>query len=227
MVEKVLNILYLLSGPVIAIVSIVALKQLSIAKIQIEVARESMQISSRRDAAVFTAKQCEIFASEIIEQHIEIAKKFEAKKITEYVLPNNKKNIFEADYGKWFKQNKDKLDKDGVDLINLVAKLLNKLEAFSIYFTHGICDKKIAYLPIATSFIRIIEYYSPLICLLRDDNRGYSNILKLYESWKADTEKEELELKKEQLEKQIAETIEQASCIIEIPMNPIGTRKIK
>jgi hypothetical protein len=224
LIKEILDYLYLISGPILAIVSILALKQLSIAKTQLEIAKNSIEISSQRDAAVFTAKQCEYFATEIIKDSVRITAIFESKDIVECSLANDSTNIFETDYNSWLTKNRKKFLEDDSNIYREITEAINKLEAFAVYFIHGICDTKIAYLPVAEAYITIVKMYCPFICMVRSRSRnGYSDIIELYKIWENELKKDELNFKKVQLQKQITETEEQVSSVKDISKKPIGT----
>jgi hypothetical protein len=224
LIKEIIYYLYLISGTVIAVVSIIALKQLSIAKTQLEVTMNSIEISSQRDAAVFTAKQCEYFASEIIKDSDDIENIFIEKDILRCKLPEDYEVMFETNCNAWFKKYNGIIKSEDSSLHKQLIVALNKLEAFSMYFTHGICDTRIAYLPIAHIYVDIVELYYPFIYEGSLENKNnYTDIIKLYKIWKGDLVKQQLELKKIELQIQLSEAEAQASAVKDVSVNPIGT----
>ncbi len=221
--KEILGILSLLSGPAMAVIAYLALKQIKIAKQQLSVAKTTFELSSKREAAVFTAKQCDMFAHSIIPKYSDVMNRFKEKNVKLYKLPSNKDSILDCEYGEWLKENFIKISDNNGELYTLITIAMNDIEAFSIYFIHKICDVNMAYSPIAKTYVEIVETLSPMICLVRNrDNNVYSNTIALYDIWKKKLVKESLEIKQKELYRQFIEAKKQASCIIEDDIKPIG-----
>jgi hypothetical protein len=222
--KEILYILYLLSGPALVVISAIALKQISIAKKQIIIAKDSIKTTSRRETAVFTAKQCEVFGNEIITFYCDnVFGLCNQRKLKLFIMPSEESNIFDVKYTKWLKDNSVHF-KENKDITENILDLLNHLEAFAIYFMHKICDIDIAYLPVASTYVDIVEKISPFICISRnaESPNSYTNLLALYKIWKTNITKEKLKRKHDILSKQMKETLEQASCLKEVSIKPIG-----
>ena len=222
--KEILNMLNLLASPVVAVISFFMLKQLTLAKQQLEVAKKSMETNARREAAVFTAKQCDFFASSILIDYGTVLGLFNKKKIKTIAISENE-TVFDLEYTDWIRENIESLFANNQGVYSECVKLLNNLEAFSIYFIHRICDEEMAYLPVAKTYITIVEKLSPIIGLSRDNSsdRAYTNILQLYDIWKKKILKEKFQIKQQELFEQLSETQKQVSCCEpEIKIRPIG-----
>lgn len=71
---------------------------------------------------------------------------------------------------------------------NRIRKFMNDLEAWAMYFTQGLADSEIVFKPIAPTYCSIVLQYSPwVIVCRREDNEGYySNVVKLFQAWRAE-----------------------------------------
>jgi len=99
---------------------------------------------------------------------------------------------------------------------------MNELEAISAAFTSGVADEATGFKIIGRSFCGTVQYDYDLIALSRDrakDARGYwSNIVQLYKMWSPRLKEAELRQAKEQLDSRIAAVAAQSTRIA-----PIGT----
>lgn len=214
--RSILEILYFIGGIIVAIAAVLALKQLKIAKYDID-------IRSKRECATLTSEQCKFYAETIIPLAGQISIKLTQAKIKEYSGKVSSfcmcQEVFE-----WLKSLTDYSGCE--DILNDIVKFNNELEAFSIYFIHGICDEEMAFNPIASDFISNVTMIYPIICLSHDKNENsYKNMIKLYEIWKNRYDKIKLEMKTQEMKKQYLETIAQVSSMKQESINPIGISK--
>jgi hypothetical protein len=72
-------------------------------------------------------------------------------------------------------------------LYNQIVHLLNRLEAWSVYFTKGVADEEVAFEPMAPLLRSWVgQYYAVLLVLRTGSKSGtYPNLVKLFTLWSA------------------------------------------
>ena len=210
--KSLIENLYFLSGPIIAVFGFTVV-------IQIWLAKKTIVTSSRRQAAEMAAKQVEIYMNQIIPLHNE----FDVKEKT-LNIPNGRiKGLKEYNRVELEKS----LPKDEImrilnariDFIVLHLKVLNSMEAFSTYFVQGIADEKIGFLSVGQTFCHSIEKYCFDISFSRDDENAevYLNLTKLYKLWNS-------RIKTKIISKELKAKIEEYNSCKIPEINPIGTK---
>jgi hypothetical protein len=203
-----LELLSFVSGPVLVVVAILALKQISIAK-------GDVQVRSRREAASLATTQCQRYYSEIIPLLNELDELINQKEIPEYrgeiadfcqddILKNPTWAI------KWL----SKTD----DLLKLWIQVLNSLESFAIYFTTGVADEEIAFSTIGLSYCNTVKKLYAFIATgrIKGKNKHFEHIVTLYKLWSS-------RLEKYNLEDQLDEMQSKIKSIKVKTIKPIGT----
>jgi hypothetical protein len=82
-----------------------------------------------------------------------------------------------------------------VDVYNKIVTILNRLEAWSVYFAKGVADDEIAFGPIAPLLRGWVgQYYAVLLVVRADPGRSgnYPNLVKLYGAWTARMDADQL-----------------------------------
>ncbi len=156
-----------------------ALEQLKVATSQLELSRKDIVLRSRREALALTFQQCELFATDIIPKTDAIIKELTAKQF---------KSLFSSGDFPFIPQPPEyvlAIWKDTA-LREKIVGLLNKMEAYAMYFVSGLADEEGAFTPTAASFCHCCEHLSVFIGCYRKDNgiKLYQNIVKLYAMWK-------------------------------------------
>lgn len=198
-----LEIVYFLSGPVIAFLAYKALGQIKIGKEQLEANQQALVINSRRDALKLTAQQIEVFNSVILNFHnilnntirehkLQLLKQYkvECKDGSIKVVPP--KNLVPKE--------------DLIKIVPEVANLANALESFSVAFTSQVANEKVAFNSIGAAYCSAIESVAPVILLAATDGKAYSSCLKLYFIWRQRIERDDLEKAKQELDKKLSST---------------------
>lgn len=186
--------------------------------------RKGMLTQATRDAWSCAVHRCEEFADEIIPLNVPVLTNLAAFKVPVFV-----KHASEVQFDP---DNKADLDRAAQWVRNLPAgtlgdcvTLLNRLEAWSMYFTNRLADQKIAAGPCAPFFCSMVvqNYAVLLLHRNRDASSGkYPNIVKLFKSWWADIEDEKVGHKEGELLKQLAALQRKGSPSSKLP-NPLGT----
>lgn len=82
------------------------------------------------------------------------------------------------------------------DTYNNLANVLNRLEAWSVYFTEGVADAKVAFGPAAPLLRSWVAQYYAVLLLLRSGSINVSgnfpNLIKLYTAWSAQMDAQQL-----------------------------------
>jgi hypothetical protein len=87
------------------------------------------------------------------------------------------------------------------DLLGDCVKLLNRLEAWSMYFTKGVADHEIAFAPCAPVFCGIVvRYYAVLLVARAGHASGkYPNLIEVFKDWRGQIESQKDGIKMKEL----------------------------
>jgi hypothetical protein len=208
--KSIVENLYLLSGPILALLAIAGV-------IQLLQAKRTLVISSQRDAANLAASQLKDYCERIIPT------------MNKYDLAMRKEKIKDVDI-KIGEFNQEYLIKnlgeskfkeiriERLKFLTLQLNAINSLEAFSTYFIRGIADEQIAYSSVGRNFCFSVENYFFEIADCRNENdNSFQNIIELYKLWRARLDKEKLTKEQEQI-------LRKLNNINDETINPIGTK---
>lgn len=186
--KSIIENLYFISGPLLFLMSLIAIRQLKIAK-------DNIRTNSKREAALISAKEVDVFLEKIIPLGDSIFMKKEAVKFPEFkgVI----KNFTNDEFVDWDKEYTNVFFEKLDSLENLDLKFINLLEGFATYFTKGIADEEIAFSSVGKIYCRYVETYYPHITMLRgqnNPNKYYNNLIELYKLWKERLDKFQIEI---------------------------------
>ncbi len=223
------NLSYI-SEIVIALASVVALKQIVLAK-------RDIKIRSKREAITLSVNQVEYYRSEIIKEII----------ILENILGVLMNNDNMKEELVFFKSNKVDLEDftfQEIEEKNMlenwkrkmnfltnnksvyikVQDISNKIEYFSLAFVSGAAEEEVAFNPVVDSFLDFIKKNYNFYCLFRkENNRSYSNTITLYKIWKKKILEQDIKTKIKSFNKDIDEVKNKIKKINQENIEVIGT----
>jgi len=205
-VRQALELLYYISGIVIAIAAIRGLRQLTITR---DISREN----AKREAYKLAADECRHFAQDIVPLGTTLHNHINEKNIQSFAHPS-----FVVTRGEIEKHNFNLmiLQKE-IPIITLdLITYLNAMEAFAIFFASGVAAEEIGYRETGTSFCSAVERYMPAVWAMRQVNVRYESTVRLYEIWHARQEAEKISKQMKALE-------EAAKRLPKETIKPIGT----
>jgi hypothetical protein len=187
--------------------------------------RSGLLTQAVRDARTSAIHRCEEFANQIIPLNAPILNALSQAKIPVFVMSEanvklNPDNVGELPRARVW------LGALPEGLYNQAIGMLNRLEAWSMYFTHELADARVAYGPCAPFFVSIVVQLYPVLLVQRnlDATSGkYPNIVELFSLWLAELDQEKLGLKEGQLLQEIAELQRRGSRGTKLP-TPLGTQ---
>ncbi len=173
----------------------------------LKLTREGMLNQAHRDARGCAIVRCEEFAAEIIPLNAGIVNAFAALKTPVFVEdaadvrfdPDTREDLARAQ--EWF-------DSLPPEVRSACVALMNRMEAWAMYFTHQLAEADIAFGPCGPYFCsRVVQLYPYLlIARNRDQSSGnYPNVVALFKAWIAQLEEERRGLIRGQLLEQLAE----------------------
>jgi hypothetical protein len=145
-----------------------------------------MVTRAKRDARLTAIARCEEFADEIIPLNQPCLAGMARDKTPVFVKSGSDVRFSDIDptelkrASEWYAAAPPEVHANAITL-------LNKVEAWSMYFTAQLADADIAYEPVGTIFCSlVIQYYAILLLLRADTSAGnYTNVVSLYEEWLA------------------------------------------
>jgi len=221
--KSILENLYFLSGPALAVLGLfifrqikLAKTQLTIAKQQLEESQEELKINSQRQAANLAADKVKEYVNEIIILENKI---FDEKlKINFPSYKGEIKEFTNDEIKDWDKDFLDAFLKKPDNIALLELEIVNRLEAFSVYFIKGIADEKIAFNSIGRAFCDSVRRFYPIITLLRgrkNPNKPYEILIQLYRCWEQRLETYKIEAEKDELSKEVKAKLEKLEQLSE------------
>jgi hypothetical protein len=234
-----LQALSLISAIVIAVVSVLGLKQLSIAK-------DSINTQSLRDAKRLSAEYVYLYLERIVgyecdvsmlsKEQLKLLKDFRYSSDDEDFL--NVKEIAKLDPTKKLtnRKKRDEYIKELIEAARPYFGLLNELEAFSSVVVSGILDENAMFRAVGQNFVnhiqkRNLEHFLRFYC---KNNNLYTNLFEMYDLWNTRLVVDETETKLRSLEKNISTTIkdiknlrERVDKIETRTIEPIGVNRLK
>jgi hypothetical protein len=180
-VRTILEFVYFGSAPIIAIIAIIGLRQLKIAK-------ETVRISAKREAIALAATQCQVYGTTIIPLHNLLDDAIAKNGITifkeaEVVVEKDRAKV-KFPKGIWHGEQISKIAKE-------LAEVLNSMESFSVYFISGVADEQVAFSTVGATFCFTVRKLLPVI-LLHVETGHFKNIFSLFLMWNARIERENL-----------------------------------
>jgi len=222
-VRSFLELAYFVATIVLALVGCAALYQLVFLKRSIDVAKEDIELRSKREAVTLAAERSEVFANTIIPQvHEHMQQMANAQvPIRKWDLVDSKfEKSSVVDWGEaeaWFSKVK------AANLTNACISMLNLLESFAMYFAKGAADEQVAFPAVGPVFCEYVDRLAPCLIVLRRHEPNipsgpYQNIIALFGAWSSRMKKEELELQQSQISSAL-------SGVHTSDIPPIGARR--
>ena len=231
--KSLLENIYFLSGPILAILGCLIFYQIRLAKKsigladqQIKEAKIYLRTISKREAAALAAKQVEVFVEKIIPMGNQL---YEKKKEIDYPKFSGEiKNFTNDEIKDWDKDFTSCFNEKMLKLDFLDIQLTNTLEGFATYFTKGIADEEIAFSSIGSTYCRYVETNYPQISILRgcnNPNKYYNNLIELYIICNSRLDQYKIEKKQQKIREDIndIEKIKQQPSKKDKIIKPLGT----
>lgn len=160
----------------------------------IRLARAGLLLQAKRDARSCAVQRCEEFAREIVDLNIPLLEAYTKSGATVFASETGTPQ-FDPDINDHVVKAQLWLRTLSPEAMNHSVVLLNRLEAWSMYFTHQLADSKVAMGPCAPYFTAMVvrDYAVLLWQRNRDASSGrFPNVVKLYQAWTAEMEKEKV-----------------------------------
>lgn len=174
------------------------------------IARDEIVHRAIREAKLCAMQRLEEIAKEIVPLNTEILDSMASGSVKAFLGPTDgvelepdKKDLTAA--GAW-------VEALPLETYNRIIGLLNRLEAWSVYFTKGVADPDTAFGPIAPLLRAWVGQYYAVLLILRsgiDKSAGkFPNLVQLYLQWTAKMDKQQLD----RLHRDVVGQLEQAEA---------------
>jgi hypothetical protein len=170
------------SGLSDAVVAVLGLTSI----LSILVTRWGLLSQAKRAQVEDAVVRCEEMRKEIVPLLEQMLSNFASNNVKRFVSDGSKvsfpKEIDDAKAEKalqWVRS----LNPEGRELI---LRLLNRLETWSMHFNHGLADPDVAFLPCATIYSSVVVMlYAPIITMRHNNPRSgpYQNVVDLFDRW--------------------------------------------
>lgn len=232
--KSIIENVYLVSGPVLAIFGIFAIRQITLLKEQIKIARDGLNqaqkqltINSKRDSIKLSAEQVNFYMDTIVKYSNESFIKYKELGISRVSIKTTrfiKSDVLSSPNVKEIHE----FLRRSEEIALLDLKVMNALETFSTYFVQKVADENAAFQAVGASFCDTVETLSLFFSICRfNESTRYVNTITLYRLWKNRVDRETLESQKKLVEKELTAKIEELQAKIKITpetdIHPLGT----
>lgn len=209
-----LELAYFVSGILTALLVAFGLRQLTLAKRQMETTKEIFRTQSRRASVEMAVVECRRFAETIIQDKLALDKFCRDNNVTFFEKATFKRTEegFTVDVSDTDDGDIDKF-KTAHELLN---RILNGLEAHALFFLSGVADEDIAFLSIAKPYVNLCEQLFKLFPILNVEEEDAAPIKTLYFRWRKKQDAKKLEVERQAIDKKL-------SSYKVRPIKPIGT----
>jgi hypothetical protein len=209
-----LDIASKVSAIVIAVAALLALRQIALAKRQLETTKDLFKLQSRRASIELSIDACKRYAENVIQDFIKIIKHCETNDILFFENATFRRNGDSIQISTVHAKKEDaaKLAEIG----DLLTSFCNGLEAFAIYFLSGVADEEIAYRTNALSYTEMCETAYKVFAITGKTGKNIDAINTLYFRWAKRLENDDLVEQKLKINQQL-------STFAQKPIRPIGT----
>jgi len=236
--KSVLENMYFLSGPIIAILGFFIFYQIRLARSHLKLVEQQLVESrkhlitiSKREAATHAVEQISIFINKIIPLIDECDAKEE-----ELMFEELKKEIKDFNIFKVLRDGSEYSD-DFANAINIIGplyiKIILQLESFATFFVNGIADEELACNSIGQSFYKYAERFCSREILQKDIKKPifFPNLKELYNIWFLRLGKQKMEeiIEKDESKTRFSPKVmdftkEMINAIPKKKIDPIGTK---
>ena len=165
---------YYIAGLVVGLSAFVAALQYLLTR---KLAREA----AKREAYSLAAEKCEQFGADILPAAVRLHKEIESKGLLFL-----KHASVSEDSDRIMISLKDVTPEDYSalnSLENSPMQLLNRLEAFALFFESGVAAELPGFLTVGCAYCDVVKVVFPLIAALSDDDPSFEHIKSLYIRW--------------------------------------------
>lgn len=155
----------------------------------LQLAKADMLTRSQREARACAIARCEEMAGEIIEKNGELITRFAELELPVFV-DSPDVVLFDPDTSAHLNRAQTWLAQVPPELRSDCITQMNRLEAWSMYFTNGVADHSIAFGPCAPVFCGMVVRYYPFLLVRRAGHSSgkFPNTVKLFKSWRSQIE---------------------------------------
>lgn len=163
----------------------------------LKLAKTDLLTRSQREARACAITRCEEMANDLIKGNSDLVTRF--AELKKPVFVQRPEDVVFDDTTKLVERARIWVADVPPDVIGDCTRLLNRLEAWSMYFTTGVADHDIAFGPCGPVFCAMVVRYYPILLLARSGRSSgkFPNTVQLFKSWTAliDNEKDGIQMK--------------------------------
>ncbi|WP_291716245.1 hypothetical protein [Limnobacter sp. CACIAM 66H1] len=195
------EILYLLSGTGIFILACFGLRQLTLAKQQLETSKDIFKTQSKRASFESSAHQCNEYSKNITQLYHKLTKFAKENSITFFADAKieEKENGIRVNISDVNKEHIEKLE----EISDIVSAFINGIEGFSVYIISGIADEDTAFHTVGKVYVKHAEMVAKLTTFTNSTQEDNKQIWALYFKWKKRLENQRLETERKKIEEKI------------------------
>lgn len=190
----------------------------------LSLAKADILTRSKRESRQCAITRCEQMAEEIISRNSGLIVRLAAASVPVFVKSASDV-AFDPDSEAHLAEARAWLQGLPLDIHTDCITHLNRLEAWAMYFTHGVADHEIAFGPCAPVYCSmIVHYYAVLLVRRAGQSSGkFPNAVQLFKSWREALELQKSGVKMDELVRQLSQLQNRRRPQAPLPQ-PLGTR---
>jgi hypothetical protein len=191
--HNILEIVQALTNIAIAIIAAIGLRQ-------IVIARRIARINANREAFKLAGDQTLFYLTHIIPSQNELSQAITDNKVTYFKAFDCQ--IVDKTFQTKFIGTADDLE-SLKKIIPELAKVLNAMEAFALFFTQGVANEKAAFSAVGETFCNQVRKLAAALSMVNAGKDSYRNLTELFFLWNDRLEAQKLSLEKDQISKKL------------------------
>ena len=191
--KDILEILYFISGPVVAVAALIGLRQLSIAK-------RTASASAKRDAFKLSSQQISFYLNEMIPRQNELSDFADSEGLD--LLEKSEVSVDSENITISVEEVDDPVDQMK-KLGPYVLPVMNGMESFAAPMVSGVAAESVAFAAVGRTYCDSVRRLAPILVPLAND--GYfRNVLALFYFWNPRLERENLMFQKAEIDSKLS-----------------------
>jgi hypothetical protein len=193
---------YFVSQIIVMFLVAYGLRQIQLTKNQIETTKNIFKTQSKRASVEVAVVECRRYAETILKDRQDLSNYCKSNSITYFddVKFTRLEDGFSVDISR---TNKDDLKKMTEASWELVQRIFNGLEAYSLFFLSGVADENIAFHSNAKSYIEVSETVFKLFPLLKIEDDDLEPVKELYLMWRKKYEAKKLSIEQKEIQEKL------------------------
>jgi hypothetical protein len=201
--RQVLELLYFLSGPMLAILAVLGLRQIQIARQTLQQSRDSSLMMAKRESFRIATEQCKYYYETLTPMFNHIDELIDKNQLQ--FFKNAKVIVDQGGIALYPSKDKDALSKL-MPHVPYIVNTVNCLDSFALHFTSGVAAEEAVFSSLGDTYCNTVRKLIPFILAGNKNGKDFQNILSLFHIWHLRGQRIALMRDKQNIEKKLGDT---------------------